>query len=68
MRSAALRKMAERSAKGKDSHDSLAARAEEIARLMSLGEACLYLAMGCWWFEGLAWVCGGGFLSCEESD
>ena len=31
IRSAALRKMAAREAKGRDSHDGLAARAEEIA-------------------------------------
>ena len=53
MRSAALRKIAARSANGRLSQEGFAARADSIAWLTSDVDALEYLATGVEWDEGL---------------
>jgi hypothetical protein len=56
IRSAALRKIAARSEKGRDSHAGFAARAASIAAETSDGEALEYEAMVEEWFDGFCCV------------
>lgn len=59
MRSAALRKTAALSAKGRDSHAGLAARAASMAFETSEELALVYLAIISWWAAGFDWVKAG---------
>jgi hypothetical protein len=54
IRSAALRKMAARSANGSDSQSALASRAESMAARTCCGDASEYVATVLWWSAGLA--------------
>lgn len=56
IRSAALRKTAARSAKGRDSHSDLAARADSMALLTSSALAREYRATTDLWSAGFTWV------------
>jgi hypothetical protein len=56
IKSAALRNMAARSEKGRDSHAGFAASAASIAEETSEGEAFEYDAIVEEWFAGFCWV------------
>lgn len=65
IKSAALRKMAALSEKGRDSHSGFAARAASIAAETSDGEALEYEAIVEEWFDGFCWVEMDEVLTCQ---